>query len=376
MAKRKAILLYAASDNCADMLYFSKIFVPDPFWAISCNGKKYAVVSPLEYSRVLRSGVFDQVWCDQDIFDQIKKKDSSDSITPVSMVLFFQKTLGIDYFVLSEQFPAGIAMNLIEKRISFRCQKNLFPERVQKTKDECKMIAQGNAASARGIAKAKEILEKSVIKGDRLIYQNRALTSESLRQAIDIACLEAGAVAKDTIVAGGKQACDPHERGTGLLRPHQLIIVDVFPRFTSHGYHGDMTRTFLKGSASESQKKLVATVRKAQKLAFSKIKSRIHCRSIHQTVKKYFFQQDYQTEKREGVYQGFFHGTGHGLGLEVHEAPSLGNLKDVLKTGQVITVEPGLYYPDIGGCRIEDVVVVKSDGYKKLSSAPYKWILL
>ena len=375
MAKRKAILLYSASDNCSDMLYFSKIFVPDPFWAISCNSKKYAVVSPLEYSRVVRAGVFDQVWCSQDILELIKKEDGSSLITPTSIVLFFQKTLGIDHFVLSDQFPAGIAMHLLKKGISFHCQKTLFPERSQKTEDECKMIAQGNVASAKGIAKAKEILQKSTIKENRLIYKNRPLTSERLRQAIDIACLEAGAVAKDTIVAGGKQACDPHERGTGLLRPHQLIIIDVFPRVSSHGYHGDMTRTFLKGNASESQKKLVSTVTKAQKAALSQIKSKIHCKAIHLAVEKYFLKQGYQTEKREGYYQGFFHGTGHGLGLDVHEAPSLGNSRDVLKTGQVITVEPGLYYPDMGGCRIEDVVVVKSDGCKKLSSAPYNWIL-
>ena len=375
MAKRKAILLYAASDNCSDMLYFSKIFVPDPFWAISYNGKKYAMVSPLEYSRVVRAGVFDQVWCSQDILELIKKKDSSAMITSTSIVLFFQKTLGIDHLVLSDQFPAGIAMNLLEQGISFHCQKTLFPERSQKTEDECKMIAQGNVASAKGIAKAKEILQKSIIKGNRLIYQNRPLTSERLRQSIDIACLEAGAVAKDTIVAGGKQACDPHERGTGLLRPHQLIIIDVFPRVTAHGYHGDMTRTFLKGKPSESQKKLVATVRKAQKEALSKIKSRIHCKTIHQSVEQYFVKQGYQTEKKEAYYQGFFHGIGHGLGLAVHEAPSLGKSKDILQAGQVITVEPGLYYPDIGGCRIEDVVMVQPDGFRKLSSAPYSWIL-
>jgi Xaa-Pro aminopeptidase len=171
-----------------------------------------------------------------------------------------------------------------------------------------------------------------------------------------------------TIVAGGDQGCDPHERGFGPLYADSLIILDVFPRDAKTGYFGDMTRTVLRGRASEAQRKLWETVKAGQALALRRIKAGVDGMTIHKAIQELFTSRGFPTEIRKGRRVGFFHGTGHGLGLEIHEHPRL--QKVTLKDRQVLTVEPGLYYPGLGGARLEDVVLVTKTGCKILSRFP------
>jgi len=194
------------------------------------------------------------------------------------------------------------------------------------------------------------------------------LTSEILRAEIDSAILCAGGQPANTIVAGGNQACDPHERGTGPLRAHSLIILDIFPRDARTGYFGDMTRTVVRGRASEAQRRLWETVREAQMHAIKAMKPGADGGGIHDAVKDFFTANGYPTGLQNGRQTGFFHGTGHGLGLEIHEEPRFA--RTIFKPGQVITVEPGLYYPGLGGVRIEDVVTVTGTGVRMLSRFP------
>ncbi|HXF09558.1 MAG TPA: Xaa-Pro peptidase family protein, partial [Desulfuromonadaceae bacterium] len=180
--------------------------------------------------------------------------------------------------------------------------------------------------------------------------------------------LQAGGLAAHTIVAGGKQACDPHEGGYGPLRANELIILDIFPRSQKTGYFGDITRTVVRGRAGEAQRKLYATVWQGQKIAFNKMRAGTPTSDIHNAVHDYFVRQGYKTGRRNGRMEGFFHGTGHGLGLEIHEAPRVGSTSTgKLKAGQVVTVEPGLYYPEIGGVRLEDVALVTGNGPRNLT---------
>ena len=161
-----------------------------------------------------------------------------------------------------------------------------------------------------------------------------------LRAEIDSAILRAGGIPDGTIVAGGDQACDPHERGFGPLYADSLIILDVFPRDAKTGYFGDMTRTVLRGRASEAQRKLWETVKAGQALALKRIKAGVDGMTIHKAIQEFFARRGFPTEIRKGRRVGFFHGTGHGLGLEIHEHPRL--QKVTLKDRQVLTVEPGL----------------------------------
>lgn len=252
----------------------------------------------------------------------------------------------------------------------------LFPEREIKTAEEAAAIREGNRSSAAGIAAAERVLRASRPRGRKLMHQGAPLTSERLKTAIEIACLEAGGLSQNTIAAGGDQGCDPHHRGTGPLRPNQLIVIDVFPRIIRTGYFGDMTRTFLRGRASDAQRALVAAVRDAQLAALAKVRAGISAKEPHLAAATVFTDRGFKTKHTSKGSIGFIHGTGHGLGLAIHEPPRMNSTADApLKLGTAVTVEPGLYYPGIGGCRIEDVVQVTNGAPRLLSSYGYEWEL-
>jgi Xaa-Pro aminopeptidase len=219
-----------------------------------------------------------------------------------------------------------------------------------------------------GMARGIEVLAAAKSgAGKKLSWSGKTLTSEVLRAEIDSAILRAGGLPANTIVAGGDQACDPHERGFGPLKADSLIILDIFPRDADSGYFGDMTRTVVKGRASDAQRKLYATVQTGQKMALDGLRAGADGVKLHEQVKKFFKDEGFPTEKRDGRWVGFFHGTGHGLGLELHENPRYNKTKK-FQPGQVFTVEPGLYYPGLGGVRIEDVAAVSPAGAPQILS--------
>lgn len=368
--------LYAASDVSADMLYLSGVFVPDPFLAIVTERKSYGVVSQLEYSRVVKQSRFDEVM----LLETIREKAAENlqielsEVGPGELMIYFAQRFAVKKIEVPADFPAIYYSKIFEAGYRVKIvEGTFFPKRAKKDDAEARAIKQGNAASAAGIRAAESVLRASSIDGNRIIFEGRPLTSERLRAIIDSACLARGATASHTIVAGGRQACDPHETGHGPLRPNELIIVDVFPRVQKTGYHGDMTRTFLKGRANPEQRALVAAVRAAQIASMEKVKAGIKGASVHDAACDVFESRGYLTERRKSGFVGFIHSTGHGLGLDVHETPRVSRGAPKLKAGNVITIEPGLYYPEIGGCRIEDVVRVTSDGYEKLSNMHYRW---
>ena len=267
-------------------------------------------------------------------------------------------------------FPLSLARSFEAAGIELRTVEGLFwAEREFKTADELKHLKKALKITAAGIARGVEVLAAST-EGSRkqLQWGGAVLTSERLRAEVDSAVLHAGGQPANTIVAGGLQACDPHERGSGPLRAGELIILDVFPRDARSGYYGDMTRTVVRGRATDAQRHLWETVRAGQRLAMKAMKPGVQGRLLHEEVKQYFEAQGFPTEIHAGRWRGFFHGTGHGLGLEIHETPRFGATE--FKPGQVLTVEPGIYWPGVGGARIEDVVVITNRGSECLSSAP------
>lgn len=195
----------------------------------------------------------------------------------------------------------------------------------------------------------------------------KLLTSERVREIIETSLLNNHCGTFDTIVAGGNQATDPHETGHGPLRADRPIIIDIFPYHREHGYYGDITRTVIKLPPTQEQRKLYRTVLSAQRMALDMVKPGIKGSSIHARVVEFFKASGYRTGVKNGNPEGFFHGTGHGVGLDIHESPSVSTRPDVLRQGHVITIEPGLYYPGLGGVRIEDTVVVTAAGYDMLA---------
>jgi Xaa-Pro aminopeptidase len=370
-------LLYAASDANADQLYFGRFFAPDAYLAFGPRGQRVAVLHALEYGRALKESNYDTVLRLEEWMKKARDVFHRDDAGIAHVVKLLAREYDIQSFVVPQEFPAGVLVKLRALQIPVEVSDGpLFPERAIKSKEEIACIREGCEASAAGLWAAERALRRSVAKRNGELYLDRKpLTSELLRFYVDVACMEVGAVAQNTICAGGQQACDPHCRGSGPLRASDLIIVDVFPRMTESGYYGDMTRTFLKGRASEPQRALVDAVRRAQKLARKKIHANITGKVVHQAVQKFFEKLGYETRHKSSHHEGFFHGTGHGLGLEVHEPPRVSLGGGRLREGEVVTIEPGLYYPGLGGCRIEDVVQITDDGSKMLSDYDYNWEL-
>jgi Xaa-Pro aminopeptidase len=307
------------------------------------------------------------------MFSELERElqGKSKKAPPYEKVLaHFLKKRGVRSATVPANFPLGYAEELAANKIRVRATDGFFwPEREAKSDKEIEMMRRALRITEAGLKRAIEVLKVSKPgSGKRLGWKGKTLTSELLRAEIDSAVLRAGGVPTGTIVAGGDQACDPHERGHGPLYADSLIILDVFPRDAKTGYFGDMTRTVLRGRASEAQRKLWETVKAGQALALKRIKAGVDGMTIHKAIQEFFASRGFTTGVRKGRRVGFFHGTGHGLGLEIHEHPRLQKVE--LKDRQVLTVEPGLYYPGVGGVRQEDVVVVTKTGCRILSRFP------
>jgi len=199
-----------------------------------------------------------------------------------------------------------------------------------------------------------------------ILYRGRTpLTSETLQREVAVALLERGCRAVDTIISCGEDSAIPHIRGAGPLREGASIILDIFPQDEETGYTADMSRTVVKGEPPEQVQDMFDAVLGAQALAASLVRPGATGAEIHGRVVEYFKDKGFESNTT-----GFIHNLGHGVGLEVHELPVLGPGGGELAPGNVITLEPGLYYPGIGGVRLEDMGVVTRDGFRDLTKMP------
>lgn len=368
MRKQVPRLIVADSERCADMLYATRFFAPDPFVFLEAKGRRIAVLSDLEIDRGRRDARVDEVLSLSEVKARIRRVGKREPGLPEILRQLLREHR-VSRARVPYDFPAGLAAALEEGGIRLQpVEGSFWPEREQKREDEIKALGRALRITECGMARGMEVLRATEIRGRNLLWAGKKLTSEVLRAEIDSAILRAGGAPANTIVAGGLQACDPHERGSGPLRPGELIILDIFPRDAKSGYFGDMTRTVVRGRASEAQRRLWETVRSGQRLAFAGMKPGASGSDLHEQVKAFFTAEGYPTERRAGRWVGFFHGTGHGLGLEVHEAPRFSQTR--FRAGQVLTVEPGLYWPGTGGVRIEDVGVITGKGVRKISRFP------
>jgi len=369
MKRPENLLIVADSERDANMLYATGLFAPDPFIFLQTSERRPLIVmSDLEIDRARREAPH----CRAASLSAYQRKLRADGVKKIGFARIIREILRekkIRRAVVPDDFPFGLARELRKLGVKLKPRANFFPRREIKSADEVKKISAALMMAEVGMAEGMQALRLSKIdKRRQLIYRGSPLTSERLRSVIDCAILQVCGLAANTIVAGGKQACDPHERGSGRLRANELIIIDIFPRSQKTGYFGDITRTVVRGRAGEAARKLYHTVLQGQKIAFEKIRAKVKTADVHKAVQKFFVQQNYKTGRHDGHMEGFFHGTGHGLGLEIHEAPRVGTSSmEILRSGHVVTVEPGLYYPEIGGVRLEDVALITANGAKNLT---------
>jgi Xaa-Pro aminopeptidase len=358
--------MVADSERDSNMLYAVRMFVPDPFIWFETRGKSYAVMSDLEIDRARKEARVDRVLS----FSRYQKQLRRDGVKQPRFGDVLNRVLRefrIRSVEVPASFPIGLARELRGVRVVVTPDP-FFPEREIKAPVEVTGLQDAMRLAEEGMRAAVTVLRMSRIGRDGFLHhRGKRLTAEDVQGVINATIAGLGGNASRTIVACGNQGCDPHEVGYGPLRAHTTIILDIFPRDTRTGYCGDITRTVVRGRASDAVKKLYAVVGAGQALAFRKLRAGVNGQEVHHAIQELFVREGYQTGVVRGRMQGFFHGTGHGLGLEVHERPRVGAVSEKLRAGHVVTVEPGLYYPGIGGVRLEDVAVIQRTGMRNLA---------
>ena len=377
------LLVIAAPEHDATAYHLSGFLAPDPVIYLRVggeSGKGYLVVSSMEYGRAKRDARADEVlsFDELDIMNLARELKSGGRALAAATARLLER-LGAANFPVAVPPSLGVvyADELRARGLTVTPEAGLFAGlRRQKTEEEISYIERTQRAVEEACAYAVGILRESEVAEDgTLLYRGEPLTSEDLRSEIDIELLRRGCAAEGTITAGGPQAADPHERGHGPLKAGESIILDIFPADKASRYYADMTRTFIKGEPGEELQKMYDAVLESQEAALAMVGPGVNGRDIHKKVSDVLHEAGYETllhdqKPGEPLQRGFIHGTGHGVGLEIHEAPRVSMADEKLVTGDVVTIEPGLYYPEIGGVRIEDLVVLTEDGCRNLTRFP------
>ncbi|MGR3176810.1 MAG: M24 family metallopeptidase, partial [Candidatus Anammoxibacter sp.] len=372
MPNDKVKLIIADSESDSNMFYVTGFMTPDAFTFIQkMNGEKIVVVNDLEIDRAKMQSRADTVLAYSE-YEKIAIKRGYKSPSFIEVIVVVLKEMKIGKLIVPANFDILYADFLRKKGFKLQVKKGtFFDSRETKRKEEVDDIIKTQRGIERAMHKAVDYIRKTKIKNGFLYTRpDTRVTAEFTRKMINIELLKDGLVGKHTIVSCGEQSCIPHNIGDGDLRANESIIFDVFPKDEKTGYYADMSRTIVRGKASVRLKKMFKAVISAQEVVFKLAKNGVDGNHIHSKVVKHLKDLGFKTGKKNGQMQGFFHGTGHGVGLDVHESPRISKVKHTLKSGNVVTVEPGLYYPGIGGVRIEDMILITDDGCINLTEFP------
>jgi len=356
-----ARLIIDSPKRDADLFYLTRIKAPDPLVWIQVGKKTILLVSDLEFERTKKESTVHSVYPIRIYQKKASKLLGSTSLVHAACVFFKENKVKI--VEVPRSFPVGLIPPLKEAGFEIRIINAGFAKsRRKKKKWEVEEIRKCIQIGAEGINLAVSMIANSQIKNGELWFSDSALTSERIKREvmkflIDHDCQSAG-----LILAGRKdQTVMPHHTGSGKLIAGDSIIMDFFPKSQISGYHGDITRTIVKGKPGTKLKKMYETVRMVEEKVSQMIKPGVEGKDLHRKALELFKKNGFETGKKNGFPYGFFHGIGHGLGIEIHEKPSLSG-GDKLEEGDVITIEPGLYYPGIGGVRHENVYYVTATG--------------
>jgi Xaa-Pro aminopeptidase len=377
----RTLLVISAPQHDAAAYHLSGFLAPDPVICLRAAGKKYLAVSALEYGRAEKEAPVDELvsFDELELVKLAEELKSGARAFAAAAANLIQRAGAVGSPVaVPSHFGVAYADELRARGLWVEPDGRLFTElRRVKTQEEISHIEEAQRAVEEACAHAVGILEEAEVSVDgTLRWRGEILTSEILRSEIDVELLRHGCTADEgTIAAGGAQAADPHESGHGPLGAGEAIIIDIFPRGLEGRYYADMTRTFVKGEPDQALQEMYDAVLEAQATALSMIRAGVNGRDVHDKVSDILHKRGYKTGKHDQrpgqpLTEGFFHGTGHGVGLEVHEAPRVSTADEELKAGDVVTVEPGLYEPEVGGVRIEDLIVVTEDGCRNLTNFP------
>jgi Xaa-Pro aminopeptidase len=365
------LLLIGDSICDPDMYYLTGFSAVDRF-TILAGEMVIMLVSSMELGRAKHESSADKVVSTSEYgIRELLKASGKPWEAYTAALIEFLRDLEVRRIGVPQRFPAGIFTKLSKEFQVSIVESPVSKWREVKSEQEIQAIRVVQRACEKAMSLAIDSISRSEPKGDYLYADGNPLTSEKVRSTIEISLLEEGCDAIDTIVAGGIAAANPHACGSGPIPANSPVVIDIFPRSKSSRYFADMTRTVVRGEASPEIVDIYDAVAAAQDAGINAVRAGADGKEIHSRVSQVFNDLGYP----QGENSGFIHSTGHGVGLEVHESPSLSEAGEVLQAGSVVTVEPGLYYPDLGGVRLEDLVVVRKDGCDNLTEFERRFVV-
>ena len=363
-----ALLVYGAPETSADLFHALPAGIIDPFLDIENGDRRAATVTMLDQHKVTPFGI--EVI---DIYelgvDELLDSGMSRHDVEMELCLRAAQSFGVSQALVPSEFPVGLADHLRAGGIELDVDPEAFvTRRREKTDAEIAGIRRAQAAADAAMAVAAE-----------MIHELRSgVTSEEIRAAMQAVCDERGCdLPDDAIVSHGPQGAIGHEAGHGAISPGEPVIVDIWPRDRASRCWADMTRTFIGGAPAPPPeiKQWWDLTRESLERSFEAVRAGADGREVYGLSCEPYEAagQPTQRSKPAGskLDEGYYHSLGHGVGLEVHERPNLGRTPDSLIAGDVITLEPGCYRKDLGGVRLEDLVIVGEDVAELLTDFPY-----
>ncbi len=371
------VLIYADSIRSPAMRHEVPIPVPDPFLYVERDGSRHTVSTAFEVARIAAVPDGPEAHPLEEFgFDELIASGLPREEVDLAVAVQACATLGVHDAVVPMDFPLGLAERLSAAEIRVRPDLETFAAR-RRVKSESQLagVRRAQRAAEAGMDAARELLRRAESKGNGLVVDGDPLTVERIKQAMQTAFLAHGALADEFIVAPGAQGAMGHEMGHGPIAAGVPLVVDVWPRDPETGCYADMTRTYVVGEPPAEIIEYHRVVREALERSLAATRAGVAGREVFRLVCEVFQDAGYPTQLTkapgEVLENGFFHGLGHGVGLEVHEPPWLGRAPGELVAGDVVTLEPGLYRQGFGGVRLEDLVLVTEDGAENLTDYPY-----
>jgi len=363
--------LIDADSEDADQYYLSGFDAPDPFVTLY-NGEVHILFTrSLEYGRAKKEARAATVERGSDFGYEEKTEEFGPREARHRVLAAFVRSHGVESVAAPPRFPLATADGLREQGVEVQADGSgaVTEVRATKTDEEIDHIREAQRANEAAMARAEELIDGATVNDEgQLVAEGAVLTSERVKEEIEVTLLRHGCALDETIVACGADAADPHDRGSGPLRAGEPIIIDIFPRNKSTRYYADMTRTFCHGEASGTVAEWFELTDEARQAAIDAVEPGAHAAEVHGAVCDIYEEAGLATLRSDPTTEtGFIHSTGHGVGLDIHEMPSVAESGERLEPGHVITIEPGLYDPAVGGVRIEDLLVVTEDGYENLT---------
>ena len=357
---------YASSVD-PDMRYLTRFQTTDPVIFLKRPGERgLVVVSQMEYARAAAESAFAPITrAEAGLFTHWKDPSERWSAMAAAVAGLVQGDV-----LVPPSFPIALARGLEAHCRVLIDDGTVRRRRAVKAPAEVQEIRAVQRANEAGMAAAVAMIRAAEVRDGLLVHGGELLTAERVRAECHRTLLAHGCRAADTIIASGEQSAQPHQRGTGPLEAGRPIVIDIFPEDELSGYFADMTRTVVRGEPSDEVVAMFEAVRDAKALAIGRVRAGVPGAEVHQAVVDLFAERGYAAGT-----SGFTHNLGHGVGLEVHELPSLGPGGGPLEVGNVVTIEPGLYLPGVGGVRLEDLGLVTSDGFENFTRFPEELVL-